>query len=96
MGAGAASVSQVKKTPVRSFAAKQAGVALHYFGSIRLRIDADANTGLFEQAFGRRPGLESIGMALASYQRVLPAADSPFERWFFDADESALTAAARL
>jgi len=69
---------------------------LHYFGSIRLRIDADANTGLFEQAFGRGPGMESIGMALASYQRVLPAADPPFERWFFDADESALTAAARL
>lgn len=55
----------------------------------------DDYNGLFEQAFGRGPGMESIGMALASYQRVLLAADSPFDRWFFDADESALTATAR-
>ncbi|PLX56133.1 MAG: hypothetical protein C0629_08930 [Chromatiales bacterium] len=84
-----------QKTPVKSFAASQVGVVLHYFGSIRLRTEADAHTGLFEQAFGRGPGMESIGMALASYQRVLLAADSPFDRWFFDADESALSATAR-
>ena len=40
--------------------------------------------GLFEQAFdGRGPDILTIGQALASYQRTLLAADSPFDRWYF-------------
>ena len=40
--------------------------------------------GLFEPAFdGRGPDILTIGQALASYQRTLLAADSPFDRWFF-------------
>ena len=40
--------------------------------------------GLFEQAFeGRGPDILTIGRALASYQRTLLAADSPFDRWYF-------------
>ena len=40
--------------------------------------------GLFEQAFaGRGPDVLTIGQALASYQRTLLAADSPFDRWHF-------------
>lgn len=37
--------------------------------------------GLFERAFKRGPSMETIGMALASYERVLNAGDSPFDRW---------------
>ena len=40
--------------------------------------------GLFEQAFdGRGPNVLTIGQALASYQRTLLAADSPFDQWYF-------------
>lgn len=37
--------------------------------------------GLFERAFKRGPSMETIGMALASYERVLNSGDSPFDRW---------------
>jgi cytochrome c peroxidase len=44
--------------------------------------------GLFEQAFnGRGPTMETVGMALANYQRALNAADSPFDRWYFAKQE---------
>ena len=40
--------------------------------------------GLFERAFGGRgPDILTVGQALASYQRTLLAADSPFDRWYF-------------
>ena len=40
--------------------------------------------GRFERAFdGRGPDILTIGQALASYQRTLLAADSPFDRWHF-------------
>ena len=40
--------------------------------------------GLFEKAFdGAGPNILTIGQALASYQRTLLAADSPFDRWYF-------------
>ena len=40
--------------------------------------------GRFEEAFdGRGPDILTIGQALASYQRTLLAADSPFDRWYF-------------
>ena len=50
--------------------------------------------GLFEAAFGRGPGIETIGQALASYQRGLLSAASPFDRWFFGGDTVSLGAAA--
>jgi len=44
-------------------------------------------TGLFERAFnGRGPGMETIGMALAAYERTLVSANSPFDRWYFGAN----------
>ena len=47
--------------------------------------------GKFEQAFqGKGPGMETVGMALASYQRTLNSADSPFDRWYYGGDESAV------
>lgn len=51
--------------------------------------------GLFEQAFGRGAGMETVGMALASYERTLNAADSPFDRWYYGQDKAALPAAAQ-
>ena len=52
--------------------------------------------GLFENAFsGRGPDIATIGYALASYQRSLLAADSPFDRWFYGGDESAVGESAK-
>ncbi|MBT8445831.1 MAG: c-type cytochrome, partial [Gammaproteobacteria bacterium] len=53
-------------------------------------------TGRFEAAFdGRGPGMDTIGMALAAYERLLVAGDSPFDRWRYGGDEKALTPAAQ-
>ena len=49
---------------------------------------------LFEAAFGRGPGIETIGQALASYQRGLLSAASPFDRWFFGGETVLLGASA--
>ena len=47
--------------------------------------------GLFEEAFdGRGPTMETVGMALADYQRTLNSADSPFDRWYFGKQENAV------
>ncbi len=46
--------------------------------------------GRFEAVFGRGPGMEVLGQALAAYERTLLAADSPFDRWRYGGDESAL------
>lgn len=52
--------------------------------------------GLFEQAFGGRgPSMETLGMALASYQRTLVSANSPFDRWRYGGEQAALEPAAR-
>lgn len=59
----------------------------------RLRTLPDYH-GLFEDAFnGRGPGMETIGMAIASYERTLVSADSAFDRWYFGNQPDALTAA---
>jgi cytochrome c peroxidase len=49
----------------------------------------------FEKAFGRGPDMLTIGMALASYERVLVSAASPFDRWYFGDDKVALNASAQ-
>ena len=47
--------------------------------------------GKFEQAFdGKGPGMETVGMALASYQRTLNSAGSAFDRWYYGGEEDAL------
>ena len=52
--------------------------------------------GLFESAFeGRGPGIETIGMAIASYERTIVSGNSAFDRWYFDNDESELSASAQ-
>jgi cytochrome c peroxidase len=51
--------------------------------------------GLFEAAFdGMGPGMETLGKALAAYQRTLVSANSPFDRWYYGGQEDALAAAA--
>lgn len=49
--------------------------------------------GLFEAAFdGHGPDEQTIGRALASYERTLLAGDSRFDRWYFGRDAAALSA----
>lgn len=50
----------------------------------------------FREAFGERGvSMETVGMALAAYQRTLIAADTPFDRWRFGGEEAAINAAAK-
>ncbi len=49
--------------------------------------------GLFEQAFGKAPGMETVGMALASYQRTLNSANSKFDQWLFGKNNHAMNTA---
>ncbi|MDD2659688.1 MAG: cytochrome c peroxidase [Methylococcales bacterium] len=60
----------------------------------KINNSADYN-GLFKKAFGRGPGMETIGMAIASYERTLNSANSAFDRWYFGKDKQALDAKAR-
>ena len=55
----------------------------------KIKASADYR-GLFEKVFKKGPTMEAIGQALASYQRTLNAADSPFDRWYFGGQKSAL------
>lgn len=46
----------------------------------------------FEQVFDGRPiTMETVGMAIASYERVLVSANSPFDRWYYGNEEAALS-----
>ncbi|RLA22756.1 MAG: photosynthetic protein synthase I [Gammaproteobacteria bacterium] len=47
-------------------------------------------TGLFEKAFNQKVSMETLGMALASYQRTLNSANSPFDRWYYGEQPDAL------
>lgn len=47
--------------------------------------------GLFEDAFaGKGPSMETVGMAIASYERTLVSANSAFDRWYYGKEERAL------
>ena len=49
--------------------------------------------GLFEQAFdGKGPTMETVGMALASYQRTLNSGNSKFDRWYYGDEKQLLDA----
>ncbi len=51
--------------------------------------------GLFEAAFeGRSAGMETLGQAMAAYLRTLVSARSPFDRWRFGGDATAMDEAA--
>ncbi len=50
--------------------------------------------GLFEDAFARGPTMETIGQALASYERTLNCGDSPFDSWYYGGEQGAIGDAA--
>ena len=65
-------------------------------GSVLERLEGAADyAGLFEAAFGRGPTMETLGMALAAYERALLSADSAFDRWHFAGDAHAMGESAR-
>jgi cytochrome c peroxidase len=51
--------------------------------------------GLFEAAFEQGLTAETVGMALASYQRGLVSGNSPFDRWYFAKEDSLSSEAIR-
>lgn len=52
--------------------------------------------GLFEAAFdGKGANMNTVADAVASYQRTLLVANSPFDRWYYGDEEDALDASAK-
>lgn len=49
----------------------------------------------FQTALGADISMESLGRALAAYQRSLQAAGTPFDRWYFGGQKDALSDSAR-
>ena len=60
----------------------------------KVKSSADYNE-LFKKVFGRGPDMESLGMAIASYERTLNSANSAFDRWYYAKDRQALDAKAQ-
>lgn len=53
-------------------------------------------SGRFEAAFnGQGATMQTIGQAIATYERTLVSADSRFDRWYYGHESNALTAAER-
>ncbi|GAB6141503.1 hypothetical protein JCM14076_22320 [Methylosoma difficile] len=50
---------------------------------------------LFKAAFGKPANMETIGMAIASYERALISGNSAFDRWYFQKQSHAMTADAQ-
>ena len=50
--------------------------------------------GLFEKAFRRGPTMETISLAIASYERTLNSGNSPFDRWHYGKQNGALNSQA--
>lgn len=46
---------------------------------------------LFNKVFGKPPTMETVGMAIASYERSLNSANSPFDKWYYAKDNTALS-----
>jgi cytochrome c peroxidase len=49
---------------------------------------------LFAKAFNKGPSMETVGQALAGYQRTLNSADSAFDRWYYGKQTQAMDTAA--
>lgn len=66
-------------------------------GSVIDKIQAMPDyAGLFEAAFdGRGPTMETVGMAIASYERTLVSGNSPFDRWRYGGEAAVLSDSAR-
>ena len=46
---------------------------------------------LFDQAFQREPTMETIGMAIAGYERTIISANSAFDKWYYGRQLDALS-----
>lgn len=51
--------------------------------------------GLFEAAFARPATMETVGDALAAYQRTLTSAGSSFDRWYYGGEAQAINPSAK-
>lgn len=51
--------------------------------------------GLFEAAFGDPANVLSLGLALATYERTLLSANSPFDKWKYGGDKDAVSVKAK-
>jgi cytochrome c peroxidase len=49
----------------------------------------------FKKIFGKGPDMDTIGKAIASYERTLNSANSAFDRWYYGKDKKALEAKAQ-
>ncbi len=52
-------------------------------------------TELFNAAYGKEPDMINIGNAIASYQRTLNSANSPFDRWKYAGIQAAIDESAK-
>ena len=50
---------------------------------------------LFEKAFHHGPSMETVGQAIASYERTLISANSPFDRWNYGKQQGVLSEQAK-
>lgn len=59
----------------------------------RLNVDPEYQR-LFHAAFGTKPSLEGVALAIAAFERTVMTGASPFDRYEWDGDEEALSPAA--
>ncbi|NOQ13703.1 MAG: photosynthetic protein synthase I [Methyloprofundus sp.] len=55
----------------------------------------DDYQGLFAQSFAKGPDMLTIAQAIASYERSLNSADSPFDRWLFGRQANSVSASVK-
>lgn len=60
----------------------------------KLKNEAEYIT-LFKKAFDNEPTMETVGMAIASYERTLNSGNSAFDRWYYGNEKQALNASAQ-
>ena len=76
-------------------------LARNEMGNVSIGVVVEKINGLddygeqFMRVFRRGPDMQTIGMALASYERMLVSANSPFDRWYYGNEESAVSASVR-
>ena len=73
---------------------KEMGNPSHDHLIARLRAFPDY-AGLFERAFGRAADIAALTQAVAAWQRTLLSGDTPFDRWRYGNDKTALSPAAK-
>lgn len=65
-------------------------------GSVIEKLNSDDQyVVLFNKAFGKEPTIETIGMAIASYERSLNSGNSAFDRWYYGNEKQALNDSAQ-